>query len=173
MSLLASKSCNMFTAVLKYCSKVHSKLMRLFWQVFLYLHWAIPEKIQTGDGVEDIIFGKAPLEILDLSQYPKKFRRKKAFNPGNSANLCDTLWKFQSQNQDPWKFRISFSWTPPEFALFLKLTPGISLCFIFKTSGNSMCSTAPVWIFSGTAYCYNHEACLQRLKILLVCLLST
>ena len=101
MSLLASKSCNMFTAVLKYCNKVHSKLMRLFWQVFLYLHWAIPEKIQTGDEVEDIIFGKAPLEILDLSQYPKKFRRKKAFNPGNSANLCDTLWKFQSQKPRP------------------------------------------------------------------------
>ena len=41
-------------------------------------HWAIPEKIQTG-GVEDILFWKAPLEILDLSLYPKKFQRKKAF----------------------------------------------------------------------------------------------
>ena len=57
---------------------------------------AIPEKIQTG-GVEDILFRKAPLEILDLSLYPTKIRRKKALNPGNSANLCDTPWKFQSQ----------------------------------------------------------------------------
>ena len=48
-------------------------------------------------------FRKSPLEILDLSHYPKKFRRKKAFNPGNSANLCDTLWKFQGQKPRPMK----------------------------------------------------------------------
>ena len=39
---------------------------------------------------------KSPLEILDMSLYPKKFRREKAFTPGNSANLCDNPWKFQS-----------------------------------------------------------------------------
>ena len=51
--------------------------------------WAIPEKIQTGE-VEDILFWKNPLEFLDLSLYPYKFRRKEAFTPGNSAKLCDT-----------------------------------------------------------------------------------
>ena len=52
-------------------------------------------------GVEDILFWKASLEILDLSLYPKKFQRKKAFTPWNSAKLCDTPWKFQSQKPRP------------------------------------------------------------------------
>ena len=52
-------------------------------------------------GVEDILFWKAPLGSLDLSLYPRKFQRKKVFTPGNSANLCDTPWRFQSQKPRP------------------------------------------------------------------------
>ena len=43
-------------------------------------------------GVEDIdTLLESPLEILDMSLYPKKFRRKKAFTP----------WKFQSKKTRP------------------------------------------------------------------------
>ena len=42
-----------------------------------------------------------PLEFLDLPLYPKKFRRKQVFTLGNSAKLCDTPWKFQSQKPRP------------------------------------------------------------------------
>ena len=62
--------------------------------------WAIPEKIQTG-GLRIYFSEKSPLEILDLSLYPKKLHRKKTFTPGNSANLCDIPWKFQSQKPRP------------------------------------------------------------------------
>ena len=41
--------------------------------------------------IHAILFWKAPLEILDLSLYPKTFTAE------NSANLFDTPWKFQSQ----------------------------------------------------------------------------
>ena len=37
------------------------------------------------------------LEFLELSLYPKKFQRKQAFTPGNSAKLYDTPCKFQGQ----------------------------------------------------------------------------
>ena len=66
------------------------------------------QKKSKQGGVEDILFWKAPLEILGLSLYPKKFRRKKAFTLGNSVNLCDAPLKFQSQNRDPWKFPRKF-----------------------------------------------------------------
>ena len=89
-----------------------------------YIHWAIPEKIQTV-VVEDILFWKAPLEILDLSLYPKKFRRKKAFNPGNSANMWHPLEIPKSKTkthgnsalvflEHPWNFHFFFNW-PLEF----------------------------------------------------------
>ena len=53
-------------------------------------------------GVEDIdTLLESPLEILDMSLYPKKFRRKKAFTPGNSANLFDNPWKLQSKKTRP------------------------------------------------------------------------
>ena len=49
-----------------------------------------------------IYFSEKPLlEILDLSLYPKKFWRKKAFIHENSTNLCDILWKLQSQKPRP------------------------------------------------------------------------
>ena len=41
---------------------------------------------------------------------------------GNSAKLCDTLWKFQEiKNQDPWKFHMSFLVLehPRKFPIFL------------------------------------------------------
>ena len=37
------------------------------------------------------------MEFLNLSLYPKKFQRKQAFTPGNSAKLCHTPWKFHGQ----------------------------------------------------------------------------
>ena len=49
-------------------------------------------------GVDDIdTLLESPLEILDMSLYPKKFRRKKAFTPGNSTNLRDNPSKLQSK----------------------------------------------------------------------------
>ena len=41
------------------------------------------------------------MEFLNLSLYHKKFQRKQAFIPGNSAKLCDTPWKFQGQKPRP------------------------------------------------------------------------
>ena len=59
-------------------------------------------KNPSRGGVEDIdTLLKNPLEILDMSLYPKKFRRKKAFTPGKSANLCDNPWKFQCKKPRP------------------------------------------------------------------------
>ena len=51
--------------------------------------------------VEDILFRKPALKLLDLSLYPKKSQRKQAFTPGNSAKLCDTPRKFQVQKPRP------------------------------------------------------------------------
>ena len=68
--------------------------------------WAIPEKIQRG-GIEDILFWKAPLEILDLSLYPKKFQRKKAFTL-EILQICVTpLGNPKVKNQNSWKFCIT------------------------------------------------------------------
>ena len=52
--------------------------------VILLKYWAIPEKIQTGKLK---IYFLKNLGFLDLSLYPKKFRRKQAFTPGNSTKL--------------------------------------------------------------------------------------
>ena len=41
------------------------------------------------------------MEFLNLSLYHKKFQRKQAFTPRNSAKLCDTPWKFQGQKPRP------------------------------------------------------------------------
>ena len=46
------------------------------------VHWAIPEKIQTG-GVWWIYFSEKPLEFLNLLLYLWKFWRKQPFTPGN------------------------------------------------------------------------------------------
>ena len=90
------------------------------------------------------------MEILDLSLYPKKFWRKKAYTPGNSANLFDTPWKFLSQKPRPIEI-------PHQF--FLN-TPGISTSFlidpwnfhVFSSRPPEIpCSYPPVWIFSGIA----------------------
>ena len=105
---------------------------------------------QGEQGVEDILFWKALPEILDLWLYPKKFQRKKAFTPGNSANLCDTpleipKWKTKTHGNsalvflehpwsllffflDPWNFYVFSSrpWKfhvlnfPPLFGFFLE-----------------------------------------------------
>ena len=105
---------------------------------------------QGEQGVEDILFWKALPEILDLWLYPKKFQRKKAFTPGNSANLCDTpleipKWKTKTHGNsalvflehpwsllffflDPWNFYVFSSrpWIfhvlnfPPLFGFFLE-----------------------------------------------------
>ena len=98
------------------------------------------KKSKQGWGVEDILFWKAPLESLDLSLYPKKFQRKKAFTPGNSVNLCDTPWKIPKWKikthenfasvflEHPWNFYSFFNW-PLEFP------------HVFSSSPR------PVWIF--------------------------
>ena len=104
--------------------------------------------------VEDTLSWKGTLEILDLSLYPKKSRRKKAFAPGNSANLCNTPWKFQSQKPrlmeiphyfflntpgistsflvDPWNFHMLFLQDPRKFHVLNPPPP-------------------PIWIFFGIA----------------------
>ena len=53
-------------------------------------------------------FLKTPLECLDLSFYPKKFQRKQAFTPGNSAKLYDTPWKCQGQKPRAMEITRSF-----------------------------------------------------------------
>ena len=109
---------------------------------------------QGEQGVEDILFWKALPEILDLWLYPKKFQRKKAFTPGNSANLCDTpleipKWKTKTHGnsalvflEHPWSLLLFF-FRPLEF-----------LRFFFKTL-EVPCPQLPpiVWIFSGIAQC--------------------
>ena len=83
--------------------------------------------------VEDILFRKPALKLLDLSLYPKKFQRKQAFTPGNSAKLCDTPRKFQVQKPRPletiwfflvhsWKFHFFLDW-PLEFPHVLSWIP--------------------------------------------------
>ena len=47
-----------------------------------------------------------------------------------------------------------FNFTNMKFRFFFLLTPGISTLYFFSNNpGNSMSSTAPVWIFSGIALC--------------------
>ena len=68
-----------------------------------------------------IYFSENPhWKFEDLLLYPKKFRRKEAFTPGNSANLSDTPWKFQGQKPRPMEI-------PHQFSLN---TPGISTSFL-------------------------------------------
>ena len=59
------------------------------------------------------------MEFLDLPLYPWKIQRKQDFTlVGNSAELwCDTLGNSNIENQHPWKFHMSFSWTPLEIPL--------------------------------------------------------
>ena len=54
-----------------------------------------------NEGLSKPFFWKSPLEVLDLSLYPKKIWREKNFTPGNSVNLCDIPWKMQSQKRRP------------------------------------------------------------------------
>ena len=108
-------------------------------------------KIQTR-GLGDVLFWKTPLEFLDLSLNPQKFRRKQAFTSENSAKLWHTPWKFQSQKPRP---------IPHEF--FLNI-PGNSTSFFkwplqFPHALYSIplkiqwaCPRAPVWIFFWIAY---------------------
>ena len=49
-------------------------------------YWNIPEKIQAG-GFENILLSKKNLKFLGFSFYP---------------------WKFQSENEDLWKFNMIF-----------------------------------------------------------------
>ena len=69
---------------------------------------------------KDTIFLKPLLELLDLSFYPQKFRRKQAFTPGNSAKLCDNPRKFQDQKSRPIEI--------PHY--FFLNTPGNSTSFL-------------------------------------------
>ena len=64
-------------------------------------------------------FLKSPLEYLDLSLYPCKFKTKKAFTTGNSANLCDTPGNSKVENQDLWKIYMNFSPSSLEIPLVL------------------------------------------------------
>ena len=75
---------------------------------------------KSKQGGLDILFWKSPLEILDLSLYPKKFQRKKAFTLGNSVNLSATHWKFLKQKPRPMGI--------PHY--FFLNTPGISTYFL-------------------------------------------
>ena len=86
-------------------------------------------------------------EFFRLVTLPKKFYRKQAFTPGNSAKLCDTLWKFQDQKPKPMEIH-NFSLTPLEITFLFKLIPGISACSFFNTPGNSMSLTCPCQNFS-------------------------
>ena len=51
--------------------------------------WLGYSRKNPNRGVEDILFWKALLEILDLPLYPKNFRRKNAFTPG-ILQICVT-----------------------------------------------------------------------------------
>ena len=94
-----------------------------------------------------------------------KFRRKNAFTPWNSANLCDTPWKFQSHKprtmeilhyivflKHPWNFYFFFNWSL-EFPHFF-----------FEIPRNSMSNTpAPAqWVGNSIADWLIHVITVKR-----------
>ena len=100
--------------------------------------------------VEDILFWKAPLEILD--HLHQEILEKKSVYPWKFCKFACHPLEIPKSNQDPWKFCISFSWHPCNFHFFFNWTLEFPR-FFFETPGNSMSSTPPVWIFFGIAQC--------------------
>ena len=75
------------------------------------VHWAVPEKIQTGGGWW-IYFSENLLQFLDLSLYLRKLWRKQAFTPWKLEilqNCVPPLGNSMVKNQNPRKFHISLS----------------------------------------------------------------
>ena len=48
-----------------------------------------------------IYFSEMPPGNFKFVTLPQEILEKKALTPGNSANLCDTPWKFRSQQPRP------------------------------------------------------------------------
>ena len=74
------------------------------------VHWAIPEKIQTGGGWW-IYFSENPLEFLDLSLYLWEFWRKQAFTPENQKFcqiVCHALEIPRSKTKTQGNFTLVF-----------------------------------------------------------------
>ena len=66
----------------------------------LFLHWAFPEKNQTG-GVEDMYFSWHPLEIPFKIIYPSEFPQNFIWPSGKSTNILYTLWKIHKYSLHP------------------------------------------------------------------------
>ena len=116
---------------------------------------------QRGWGYYNFL--KTPLEFCFFLLYPWKSKQNKA-QPSDISQTCvRTLLNSKSKSKDPWKFYITFSWSPLEILLSFWLTPGNCICHFFDTLGNprnSISSPPPpppsrlppqpsVWIFSG------------------------
>ena len=84
------------------------------------VHWAIPEKLQTGRVVDILFWNPHPpaLKFLDLSLYLYKVWRKQAFTSGNSAKLSATSWKFQGQKPRPKEISHQFFFKIPRNSTF-------------------------------------------------------
>ena len=121
----------------------------------MFVHWSIPEKIETG--VEDILFWEGSLEFFDSSLYPSdkmklhpcKFHKIVLHPLKFPMPHTKTQWKFPMSFYDAWKFHFFFNW-PLEllysiFSIPLK-TLALNLC-MYVTSKN---------------YCTVHGKCFSR-----------
>ena len=106
------------------------------------VHWAIPEKLQTGRVVDILFWNPHPpaLKFLDLSLYLYKFWRKQAFTPGNSAKLSATSWKFQGQKPRPKEISHQFFFKISRNSPFFLIGPwDFHVPFLqYPWNGNSM-----------------------------------
>ena len=95
--------------------------MRLFMDeklqtdVWVIQYWAIPEKIPTG-GLK-IYFLENPPGIFIFYYTPENSRQNKDQALDNSQNSDRSLENSIAKNKDPWKFHISFYWSPLEIPL--------------------------------------------------------
>ena len=81
-------------------------------------------------------------------------------------NFVAPLRNSKVKNEDPWKFHMSFSWTPLEIPLLFYFNPGISTCSFFNTPRNFMSLIPTVWIISGIiahCCCNNNSNVVQSL----------
>ena len=83
-----------------------------------FKHWAIPEK--SKQWVIGYTFLKTPVEILDLSLYPKKFQKKNKLSLLEILQNCATpLGNSKVKIKDPWKLHDFFLYTPGNSTSFL------------------------------------------------------
>ena len=116
-------------------------IIRSTWK--LQIQWAIPEK-KAKKGVQDIPFWKPPWKFSFIYFTPGNSRQIKAPYLKIVQNCITSLGNSNTNNQDPCKFHIIFSWSP---------TPVNSAFYFFDSPWNSISSTSHCLFFSGIAQC--------------------